>query len=398
MPGRLIGKEGRALENEPTNSIGVTSLNTFIGVVNIVAGIGTTVSSPYPGQVAIDVTSGGGGGSGWALTGNTGTTAGTNFIGTLDAKNLVFKINNTFAGTLSFTQNSTAFGLNCLPSDTGGSNSAYGVNSMGLTVAGTGNAAFGNSSLGANISGNFNAAFGNGALSATIASNNSALGSIAGNLNTTGGRNVFIGLGANAASATASGQLSIQNIIYGTGNIATGTNISTGNIGIGTNAPSQKFHVAGNMRIDNAFMPNNLPGTSGEILFSQGANTAPIWGSLITAETTYTPTYNNFSNLTAVTAVAAYAYRIANYVTVWGRFDITPSASGVICEFDLTLPYIPSLSFTSSYLLTGTFAAINQNVSGGIYGKFTDTRATTRFLSTGTTILNCSFLFTYKLQ
>lgn len=36
---------------------------------------------------------GGGGGSGWSLTGNSGTTAGTNFIGTTDAQDLVFKVN-----------------------------------------------------------------------------------------------------------------------------------------------------------------------------------------------------------------------------------------------------------------------------------------------------------------
>ncbi len=36
-----------------------------------------------------------GGGSGWSLTGNSGTTAGSNFIGTTDAQDLVFKTNNT---------------------------------------------------------------------------------------------------------------------------------------------------------------------------------------------------------------------------------------------------------------------------------------------------------------
>ncbi|MBZ4252020.1 hypothetical protein LAJ57_14050, partial [Streptococcus pneumoniae] len=38
--------------------------------------------------------SGGGGGSGWQLTGNAGTTAGTNFIGTTDAQDLVIKRNS----------------------------------------------------------------------------------------------------------------------------------------------------------------------------------------------------------------------------------------------------------------------------------------------------------------
>ena len=38
---------------------------------------------------------GGGGGSGWLLTGNAGTTAGTNFVGTTDAVDLVFSTNGT---------------------------------------------------------------------------------------------------------------------------------------------------------------------------------------------------------------------------------------------------------------------------------------------------------------
>ena len=38
---------------------------------------------------------GGNGGKDWSLTGNAGTTAGTNFLGTTDAIDLVFKTNNT---------------------------------------------------------------------------------------------------------------------------------------------------------------------------------------------------------------------------------------------------------------------------------------------------------------
>ena len=45
-------------------------------------------------------TCGGSGGSGWLLTGNAGTTPGTNFIGTTDDKDLVFKRNNAQTGRL----------------------------------------------------------------------------------------------------------------------------------------------------------------------------------------------------------------------------------------------------------------------------------------------------------
>jgi hypothetical protein len=49
------------------------------------------------------------------------------------------------------------------------------------------------------------------------------------------------------------------------------------NVGIGTNAPTQRLHVAGNLRLDGAFMPGNQPGNTGNILLSQGAGTPPIW-------------------------------------------------------------------------------------------------------------------------
>jgi hypothetical protein len=49
------------------------------------------------------------------------------------------------------------------------------------------------------------------------------------------------------------------------------------NVGIGTNAPTQRLHVAGNLRLDGAFMPGNQPGAIGNILLSQGAGTPPVW-------------------------------------------------------------------------------------------------------------------------
>ena len=51
-----------------------------------------------------------------------------------------------------------------------------------------------------------------------------------------------------------------------------------GNVGFGGNAaPTQAIDVIGNVRFSGALMPNNLPGTTGQILTSQGAGVAPIW-------------------------------------------------------------------------------------------------------------------------
>jgi hypothetical protein len=53
--------------------------------------------------------------------------------------------------------------------------------------------------------------------------------------------------------------------------------VSAQNVGIGTATPTEKLDVLGNLKFTGALMPNNLPGTSGQILISQGAAVAPIW-------------------------------------------------------------------------------------------------------------------------
>ncbi|MFZ4056995.1 MAG: hypothetical protein ACOYKE_02600, partial [Ferruginibacter sp.] len=64
------------------------------------------------------------------------------------------------------------------------------------------------------------------------------IGSVSGQTLSTGQYNVGIGYGVECATGTGTGQLSIQNIIYGNGNTGTGSTVSTGSIGIGTRAPS----------------------------------------------------------------------------------------------------------------------------------------------------------------
>lgn len=75
------------------------------------------------------------------------------------------------------------------------------------------------------------------------------------------------------------GTINAQDFVVRTNNLERARVLSDGNVGIGVAAPSQLLHVAGNFRLDNAFMPGNNAGTAGQILASGGAGVAPTWKS-----------------------------------------------------------------------------------------------------------------------
>ena len=119
-------------------------------------------------------------GSGWGLTGNSGTTAGTNFIGTTDNVGLVFKVNSTLSGGVDIVNNNTSLGYSSLANNTSGSgkyNSALGYNALQANTTGSYNTSMGTFALAANTTGNYNSALGYNALTANLGGNyNSALG------------------------------------------------------------------------------------------------------------------------------------------------------------------------------------------------------------------------------
>jgi len=153
----------------------------------------------------------------WNKRGNAGTTAGTDFIGTTDGVDVVFKRANVTAGWLSGT-----------------SNASFGVSSIPLTTTTGGSAAFGHSALSALTSGLYNNAFGWRALmNCTTGRENTAIGDQTLTTLTTGNYNVGIGTltlqNNNGNYNTGVGYRALLSNTTGGGNCAFGPQAAYGN-------------------------------------------------------------------------------------------------------------------------------------------------------------------------
>jgi hypothetical protein len=210
-------------------------------------------------------------------------------------------INNTAVGMRALQLNTigrrnTAFGFEALRANIiGNFNTGIGNGAL-LVNTGSFNTALGDQSLISNTSGGGNVGVGSGAISSlTIGNNNTALGSgalgiatgtantVAGgggggsNSVTTGSQNTGLGFSVNPASTgnyniaigayvtnptlTASSQLNIGNVLYGTGLYNGGTNSSTptatGSIGVGI-VPTSQLHTAGSFATGYAATPTSI--------------------------------------------------------------------------------------------------------------------------------------------
>jgi hypothetical protein len=188
------------------------------------------------------------GGNAWSTSGNSGTNPPANFVGTTDNQPLAFKVNNTPAGYISNTATGiNSLGLNALGANTTGMfNTAVGANALAANTDGTLNTAVGTTALSKNQSGGNNTAVGALALSQNTASNNTAIGTSSLTTNTTGQFNTAVGesaLQANTAgnSNTAIGRSALGHNVTGVqntvvGNAALANNDGSNNTVLGYNA------------------------------------------------------------------------------------------------------------------------------------------------------------------
>ena len=115
----------------------------------------------------------GSGSKDWSLAGNAGTTAGTNFLGTTDNTDLVFKVNSIQGGKIDIANNQTFLGYQAgLNSGTTAGNSFIGHNSGNANSTGTYNTALGYLTFTTSASGSFNTTSGYGSMRANLSGSN----------------------------------------------------------------------------------------------------------------------------------------------------------------------------------------------------------------------------------
>jgi len=183
--------------------------------------------------------------AGWLLTGNAGTTYGTNFIGTTDNADVMFKVDNIPSGFIQDSMANTAFGVYVFNSNTSGTgNTALGANALFLNTTGSANVALGVASLYNNPDRSGLVAIGDSALynngigtiKAIQAIQNTAIGSSALFSNTVGAGNTSVGYNSLYSSNfgdfnTAVGTYTLSANTSGTANTAIGYNSLASNTG-----------------------------------------------------------------------------------------------------------------------------------------------------------------------
>ncbi|NDV78130.1 tail fiber domain-containing protein [Dysgonomonas sp. 511] len=196
----------------------------------------------------------------WKLKGNSSTTAGTNFLGTIDDVALMFKTNSKQSGYISNSSGtSTGFGYQTLSTALGTRSIAIGH--QALPTGGTDNVAIGyqaqNTATGAN-----NVAIGSYTLKTSTGGNNIAIGYNALKANTTGVSNIAIGNGALAANT-----ISKDIVAIGNGALAVSSHSDLDHtIAIGSLVLSQNTTGGYNTAVGGLALRDNITGGSNSAL------------------------------------------------------------------------------------------------------------------------------------
>lgn len=290
----------------------------------------------------------------WSTIGNSGTNASTNFIGTTDNVDLVFKRNAVVSGKIGVS--STSFGLSALSNAaTTLSNSAFGSNALSANTFGNFNAAFGSSSLASNTTGNGNTAIGEFALhSNTTGEDNTATGYYSLQANTTGNNN------------TANGDYALLRNVTGNDNTAIGKSTLFSNISGGNNTAVGRSSLFSNT----IGSQNTATG-----YYSLSANTTGMYN---TANGYYTLSSNTIGSYnTANGNESLFANTTGNYNVANGSYSLHANTTGTqntaIGFSSLSSNTIGSFNTANGYFSLGYNTTGNNNTAMGIYSLLLNT-------------------------
>lgn len=298
----------------------------------------------------------------WKLTGNAGTTAGTNFVGTTDSVDLVFKVNSIEAGRITAVNSNTSYGRNSLVTNASGiGNTANGYFSLALLSSAVYNTAYGYYSLG-NVS--------------------------------TGGANV--GLGSNAGDTITTGN---SNTCVGEASDVTSV-ASIGRIALGQNASADtdyQFALPNNVTAwkirGNSFTLPSADGNAKAALVTDGSKVLSF-GAIIDSGT-YTPSLTNGTNVAASTAYPCQYLRVGNTVTVSGKVAIDATAAAAM-ELGISLPI--ASNFANDYECAGIgIAIVTGEDAAYIKADAANNRASLNQAKADTSNHDHYFTFTYSV-
>jgi len=146
----------------------------------------------------------------WTLLGNSGTNASTNFLGTTDNVDLVFRRNIIVSGRLGF--NNSIFGRGSFATGTGNANTVFGANSLIANTSGTTNAVLGFYNMLSNTTGSSNVAIGYSVLNSnTTGRDNVSIGTYSSDANTSGRFNVAVGYNSLTDNSTGNDNVAVGN-------------------------------------------------------------------------------------------------------------------------------------------------------------------------------------------
>lgn len=206
-------------------------------------------------------------GGGWSLTGNSSTNPATNFIGTSDNQDVIFKRSNIRAGLLNSIANKTSFGVNALhPNNTGNGNTAIGAGALETNGISSENTAVGNMALKNNTTGSNNTAIGsNVLLQNTTGNGNIGIGFYALEQNKAGNNGIAIGNNAMEYAYNSTTVFTNRNIAIGAyamrGSTTSANNLGNDNNAIGYEALNNNTSGRRNISLGTQTLFNNTTGS-----------------------------------------------------------------------------------------------------------------------------------------